>query len=235
MEAAPAGLDPERDRPAARRPAGGDRGPRPARVGGHLGVPGAVGARRGRRRRATVTRCARSLQRLLDGPLRDATTRRCRSTTRPRRSRRCRSRCAAVDPSRTSPVDSPGRMKVVKPGPDREVPARSRRRRRDLAGDRGRAQHLHGAVPGAGRRAVAASLPRGCESAVYMLSGVARGQVGRPPRARAHARAGRPGLRAARARPTCSRTLSDSEPAEYVVARDSPHEDAVVVPWAEQP
>ena len=24
------------------------------------------------------------------------------------------------------------------------------------------------------------------------------------------------------------------EPAEYVVARDSPHENAVVVPWAEQ-
>ena len=29
--------------------------------------------------------------------------------------------------------------------------------------------------------------------------------------------------------------LSDTEPAEYVVARDSPHEDAVVVPWAEDP
>jgi uncharacterized RmlC-like cupin family protein len=28
--------------------------------------------------------------------------------------------------------------------------------------------------------------------------------------------------------------LSGSEPAEYVVARDSPTEDAVVVPWAEQ-
>jgi uncharacterized RmlC-like cupin family protein len=28
--------------------------------------------------------------------------------------------------------------------------------------------------------------------------------------------------------------LSDSEPAEYVVARDSPHEDAVVVPWAQE-
>ena len=26
---------------------------------------------------------------------------------------------------------------------------------------------------------------------------------------------------------------SDAEPAEYVVARDSPHEDAVVVPWAD--
>jgi uncharacterized RmlC-like cupin family protein len=27
--------------------------------------------------------------------------------------------------------------------------------------------------------------------------------------------------------------VSASEPADYVVARDSPHEDAVVVPWAE--
>jgi hypothetical protein len=29
--------------------------------------------------------------------------------------------------------------------------------------------------------------------------------------------------------------MSSTEPAEYVVARDSPHEDAVVVPWAEAP
>jgi uncharacterized RmlC-like cupin family protein len=28
--------------------------------------------------------------------------------------------------------------------------------------------------------------------------------------------------------------LSESEPAEYVVARDSPHEDAVIVPWADE-
>ena len=28
---------------------------------------------------------------------------------------------------------------------------------------------------------------------------------------------------------------SESEPADYVVARDSPHEDAVVVPWAQEP
>ena len=29
------------------------------------------------------------------------------------------------------------------------------------------------------------------------------------------------------------RNLSDAEPAEYVVARDSPTEDSVEVPWAE--
>jgi uncharacterized RmlC-like cupin family protein len=31
------------------------------------------------------------------------------------------------------------------------------------------------------------------------------------------------------------RNLSESEPAEYVVARDSPTEDSVEVPWAEDP
>jgi hypothetical protein len=29
--------------------------------------------------------------------------------------------------------------------------------------------------------------------------------------------------------------VSDTDPAEYVVARDSPLEDAVIVPWAEAP
>jgi uncharacterized RmlC-like cupin family protein len=31
------------------------------------------------------------------------------------------------------------------------------------------------------------------------------------------------------------RNLSDAEPAEYVVARDSPTEDSVEVPWADRP
>ena len=35
-----------------------------------------------------------------------------------------------------------------------------------------------------------------------------------------------------RARRTRSANLSDAEPAEYVVARDSPTEDSVEVPWA---
>ena len=39
LEAAPDGLDPERDRPHARRASGRRRGPRPARVGGHVGFP----------------------------------------------------------------------------------------------------------------------------------------------------------------------------------------------------
>jgi uncharacterized RmlC-like cupin family protein len=29
--------------------------------------------------------------------------------------------------------------------------------------------------------------------------------------------------------------ISDHDPAEYVVARDSPQEDAVIVPWADEP
>ena len=73
----------------------------------------------------------------------------------------------------------------------------------------------------------------GCESAVYMLSGRLRVKWGDhleqelmlehgdlvyvPPR-ETH----------------ILENVSDTEPAEYVVARDSPHEDAVVVPWAEE-
>jgi uncharacterized RmlC-like cupin family protein len=73
-----------------------------------------------------------------------------------------------------------------------------------------------------------------CESAVYMLSGAlevrwgdhledmvtigAGDMVYVPPR-ETH----------------ILRNLSDSEPAEYVVARDSPTEDSVEVPWAEGP
>ena len=40
------GPRPRGDRPHARRPPGRRRGPRPARLGGHLGLPGALGARR---------------------------------------------------------------------------------------------------------------------------------------------------------------------------------------------
>ena len=52
LEAAPSGLDPERGGPGHRRAERRGRGPRPAPVGGHLGLPGAVGppARRLRRR-----------------------------------------------------------------------------------------------------------------------------------------------------------------------------------------
>jgi uncharacterized RmlC-like cupin family protein len=124
-------------------------------------------------------------------------------------------------------------MKVVKPGPARDVP-------RGVVGGSEISQTTAGAqniymgvfrVPPAAR-----SRPHyheGCESAVYMLSGHLRVKWGDrledelalepgdlvyvPPR-ETHV----------------LENLSDEEPAEYVVARDSPHEDAVVVPWAEE-
>ena len=124
-------------------------------------------------------------------------------------------------------------MRLVKPGPDHEVP-------RGIVGGAEISQTTAGAyniymgrfrVP-AGTR----SRPHyheGCESALYMLSGSVRIQWGDhleeeivvepgdmlyvPPRV-TH----------------IVENVSDTEPAEYVVARDSPHEDAVVVPWAEE-
>jgi uncharacterized RmlC-like cupin family protein len=73
-----------------------------------------------------------------------------------------------------------------------------------------------------------------CESAVYMLSGqlevrwgdhleqvveIGRGDMVYVPPRETHV----------------LRNLSETEAAEYVVARDSPTEDSVVVPWAEEP
>jgi uncharacterized RmlC-like cupin family protein len=124
-------------------------------------------------------------------------------------------------------------MRVVKPGPDRDTP-------RGIVGGAEISQATAGAhniymgrfrVP-AGTR----SRPHyheGCESVLYMLSGGIRIKRGDhlekeleitpgdmlyvPPRI-TH----------------IVENASDSDPAEYVVARDSPHEDAVVVPWAEE-
>lgn len=122
-------------------------------------------------------------------------------------------------------------MRVVKPGDEREVP-------RGVVGGSEVSQASAGAsniymgvfrVPAGAR-----SRPHyheNCESAVYMLSGrlkvrwgdqleqevqlEPRDMVYVPPR-ETHV----------------LENLSDSEPAEYVVARDSPHEDSVEVPWA---
>jgi uncharacterized RmlC-like cupin family protein len=124
-------------------------------------------------------------------------------------------------------------MRLVKPGPDREVP-------RGIVGGAEISQATAGAhniymarfrVP-AGTR----SRPHyheGCESALYMLNGSVRIRWGDhleeevvvepgdmlyvPPRV-TH----------------IVENVSDSAPADYVVARDSPQEDAVVVPWAEE-
>ncbi len=123
-------------------------------------------------------------------------------------------------------------MRVIKPGDDRDVP-------RGVVGGAEISQASAGAanlymgvfrVP-AGTR----SRPHyheGCESAVYMLSGSLHVKWGDHLE---HELTLEPGdLVYVPPREThVLENLSTSEPAEYVVARDSPHEDAVVVPWAE--
>lgn len=123
-------------------------------------------------------------------------------------------------------------MRVVKPGADREVP-------RGVLGGAEISQATAGAhniymgvfrVP-----AGAQSRPHyheRCESAVYMLGGHLRVRWGDHLE---HELELEPGdLVYVPPREThVLENLSDSEAAEYVVARDSPTEDAVVVPWAE--
>ncbi len=123
-------------------------------------------------------------------------------------------------------------MKVIKPGEDRAVP-------RGVVGGTEISQATAGATKiymGVFRvPAGSSSRPHyheNCESAVYMLSGTLTVKWGDhleqeltlepgdmvyvPPR-ETHV----------------LENPSDSVPAEYVVARDSPTEDAVVVPWAQ--
>ena len=122
-------------------------------------------------------------------------------------------------------------MKVIKPGEDREVP-------RGVVGGAEISQATAGAhniymgvfrVPAGAR-----SRPHyhaNCESAVYMLSGrllvrwgehledsveLEHGDLVYVPPRETH----------------ILENLSDSDPAEYVVARDAPTEDSVEVPWA---
>jgi uncharacterized RmlC-like cupin family protein len=123
-------------------------------------------------------------------------------------------------------------MKVIKPGPDREVP-------RGVVGGAEISQATAGArniymavfrVP-----AGAQSRPHyheGCESAVYMLSGSLRVRWGDRLESEFTLEPG--DLVYVPPREThVLENVSENEAAEYVVARDSPHEDAVVVPWAE--
>jgi len=123
-------------------------------------------------------------------------------------------------------------MRVVKPGADREVP-------RGVLGGAEISQATAGAhniymgvfrVP-----AGAQSRPHyheRCESAVYMLGGNLRVRWGDHLENELELEPG--DLVYVPPREThVLENLSDSEAAEYVVARDSPTEDAVVVPWAE--
>ena len=125
-------------------------------------------------------------------------------------------------------------MKVVKPESDRDVPR----------GVVGGAEVSNATTGASGIYLGVFRVPPGaqsrphyhaeCESAVYMLSGRLRVRWGDrlehetlleprdmvyvPPR-ETH----------------ILQNLSDSEPAEYIVSRDSPTEDSVEVPWAAEP
>jgi len=124
-------------------------------------------------------------------------------------------------------------VKVIKPGPEHEVP-------RGVLGGSEISQASAGAsniymgvfrVPAGAR-----SRPHyhaACESAVYMLGGRLRVRWGE--RLEHDTILERGDLVYVPPREThVLENLSDSEPAEYVVARDAPQEDSVEVPWAEE-
>jgi uncharacterized RmlC-like cupin family protein len=122
-------------------------------------------------------------------------------------------------------------MKVVKPGPAHEVP-------RGVLGGAEISQATAGALniymgvfrvpPGARSRP---HYHANCESAVYMLNGRLRVCWGEHLESEVEIEPG--DLVYVPPREThILENLSDTEPAEYVVARDSPTEDSVEVPWA---
>ena len=123
-------------------------------------------------------------------------------------------------------------MKVVKPsGEEREVP-------RGVVGGAEISQATTGATniymgvfrvpPGARSRP---HYHAGAESAVYVLSGEL--EVSWGDRLEETVQIGPGDMVFVPPREThVLRNLSDSEPAEYVVARDAPTEDSVEVPWA---
>ena len=124
-------------------------------------------------------------------------------------------------------------MKIIKPGPDREVP-RGVVGGAEISQTTAGAQNIYMAqfrVP-----AGAQSRPHyheNCESAVYMLSGSLLVKWGDHLEQEVMLEPG--DLVYVPPREThVLENLSLTEPAEYVVARDSPLEDAVIVPWAEE-
>ena len=122
-------------------------------------------------------------------------------------------------------------MKVIKPGGDREVP-------RGVVGGAEISQATagtHNIYMGVFRvPAGARSRPHyhaNCESAVYMLSGRLLVRWGEHLEESVELQHG--DLVYVPPREThILENLSDSDPAEYVVARDAPTEDSVEVPWA---
>lgn len=124
-------------------------------------------------------------------------------------------------------------MQVVKPGPDRDVP-RGVVGGSEISATTTGATNIYMAVfrvpPGAQSHP---HYHEGCESAVYMLSGSLRVRWG--DHLEHEVTIGPRDLVYVPPREThVLENVSAEEPAEYVVARDAPHEDAVVVPWAEE-
>ncbi len=123
-------------------------------------------------------------------------------------------------------------MKVVKPGPDRDVP-RGVVGGAEISQATAAAQNIYMGVfrvpPGARSRP---HYHEACESAVYMVSGTLKVKWG--DRLESELTLEPRDLVYVPPREThVLENASQTEPAEYVVARDSPHEDAVIVPWAE--
>jgi uncharacterized RmlC-like cupin family protein len=124
-------------------------------------------------------------------------------------------------------------MKIVKPGDEHEVP-------RGILGGAEVSQATTGAhniymarfrVPAGAR-----SRPHyheGCESALYMLAGSIVIRFGERLQESLDVEPG--DMLYVPPREThVVENASDSDPADYVVARDSPTEDSVEVPWAEE-
>ncbi len=124
-------------------------------------------------------------------------------------------------------------MKLVKPGPEHEVP-------RGILGGSEVSQATTGAIsiymakfrvpPGARSRP---HYHANCESAVYMLSGTLEVRWGDHLEDRLTVEPGDM-LYVPPRQTHIVRNRSETEPAEYVVARDSPTEDSVEVPWASE-
>jgi len=123
-------------------------------------------------------------------------------------------------------------MRVIKPGPDRDVP-------RGVIGGAEISQTTVGAlniymarfrVPAGAR-----SRPHyheNCESTLYMLTGGLRVRWGDHLEKQLELEPG--DMLYVPPREThVVENVSDTDSADYVVARDSPHEDAVIVPWAQ--
>jgi|SRR5579884_1554505 len=124
-------------------------------------------------------------------------------------------------------------MKVIKPGDDHDVP-RGVLGGAEISQATAEARNIYMGV----FRVPAGAQSRPhyherCESAVYMIAGALKVRWGDHLE---HEVALEPGdLVYVPPREThILENLSDTEPAEYVVARDSAQEDAVVVPWAEE-